>query len=150
LGKSNVAVVQPFKQYCALLFFKGGLLSNAHGFLVKTGENTEAGRQLRFANGREIGEREAIVRSCIAEAIAVEKAGLKVETKKVSELNIPEELQKKWKEKPAFKKAFGALTPGRQRAYIFHISGAKQSQTREARVEKWMPHILKGKGMDDE
>jgi uncharacterized protein YdeI (YjbR/CyaY-like superfamily) len=147
--KRNIVVMLPLKEHCALLFFKGALLKEANGILIKPGENTEAGRQIRFTNVREIVERETILKACIYEAIEVEKAGLKVNVKKVTELVIPEEFQKKLDEIPALKTAFEALTPGRQRAYIFYFSAPKQSKTRESRVEKCMQQILNGKGLDD-
>jgi uncharacterized protein YdeI (YjbR/CyaY-like superfamily) len=145
----NVVVIQGFNAYCALLFLKGVLLKNTHGILVKTGENTRVGRQVRFTNIREITGLETILKACINEAIEVEKAGLKVELKNDPE-PVPEELQNKMDKIPALKTAFKALTPGRQRAYIFYFSAAKQSQTRISRIEKWMPQILKGKGLNDQ
>ncbi len=148
--QGNVVVVLPLKKHCALLFLKGALLKNTDGILIKAGENTEAGRQVRFTNVREIVEKEPILKACIYEAIEVEKAGLKVTVKKISELKIPEEFKNKLAANPALKTAFDALTPGRQRAYIFYFSGAKQSKTRESRVEKCRPQILNGKGLDDE
>jgi uncharacterized protein YdeI (YjbR/CyaY-like superfamily) len=148
--KRNIVVMLPLKKHCALLFFKGGLLKEANGILIKAGENTEAGRQIRFTNFREIVERETILKACIYEAIEVEKAGLKVNVKKVTELVIPEEFEKKLDEIPALKTAFEALTPGRQRAYIFYFSAPKQSKTRESRVEKCMQQILNGKGLNDQ
>src|ERR1700745_2823543 len=148
--KRNIVVMLPLKEHCALLFFKGALLKEANGILIKAGENTEAGRQIRFTNFREIVERETILKACIYEAIEVEKAGLKVNVKKVTELVIPEEFEKKLDEIPALKTAFEALTPGRQRAYIFYFSAPKQSKTRESRVEKCMQQILNGKGLNDQ
>jgi uncharacterized protein YdeI (YjbR/CyaY-like superfamily) len=148
--KRNIVVMLPLKEHCALLFFKGALLKEANGILIKPGENTEAGRQIRFTNVREIVERETILKACIYEAIEVEKAGLKVNVKKVTELVIPEEFQKKLDEIPGLKTAFEALTPGRQRAYIFYFSAPKQSKTRESRVEKCMQQILNGKGLNDQ
>lgn len=147
--KSNIVIIQGFKEYCALLFFKGVLLNNPDGILKKTGENTRVGRQIRFTNVREIVEMEPILKAYIYEAIEVEKAGLKVDPKEKIELVFPEEFQKKLDEIPALKTAFEALTPGRQRAYNFYFSGAKQSKTREARVEKYMQQILNGKGLND-
>jgi uncharacterized protein YdeI (YjbR/CyaY-like superfamily) len=144
----NVAVIQGFKAYCALLFFKGVLLKDRHGILVKTGPNTRVGRQVRFTSVRDIVGMESHLKACIREAIELEKAGLKVEIKTGPE-PVPEELQKKMDDVPALKKAFNALTPGRQRAYIFYFSAAKQSQTRVSRIEKWLPQILKGKGLND-
>jgi uncharacterized protein YdeI (YjbR/CyaY-like superfamily) len=147
--QSNIVVVQPFKEYCALLFFKGALLRDANGILVKPGENTQAGRQIRFTNLREIVEMEPILKAYIDEAIEVEKAGLKVDLKETAEFSIPEEFQNRLDEIPALKTAFDALTPGRQRAYILYFSAPKQSKTRESRVEKYMQQILNGKGLSD-
>ncbi len=147
--KSNVVVIQGFKKYCALLFFKGVLLKDPNGILVKTGENTRVGRQIRFTDVREIVRQEAILKAYIHQAIEVEKAGLKVDAETDAELKIPEELKIKLAENPALKAAFAALTPGRQRAYILYFSAAKQSKTRESRIEKCMPQILKGKGLMD-
>jgi uncharacterized protein YdeI (YjbR/CyaY-like superfamily) len=126
------------------------LLKDANGILIKPGENTEVGRQLRFTNVREIVEMEPILKAYIYEAIEVEKAGLKVNVKKSTELIIPEEFQNKLDEIPALKTAFEALTPGRQRGYIFYFSAPKQSKTRESRVEKRMQRILNGKGLNDQ
>jgi uncharacterized protein YdeI (YjbR/CyaY-like superfamily) len=143
-----VVVVQGFKEYCALLFFNGYLLSDPNGILIKTGENTVVGRQIRFKNVREIFDLEHTLKEYIHEAIKVEKSGLKNEVKK-PELQIPEELQNKLDTIPDLKKAYNALTPGRQKRYIIHINQAKQSKTREDRVLKCMPQILAGKGMND-
>ncbi len=147
--KSNIVIISGFKEYCLLLFFKGALLKDANGILVSPGENTQAGRQIRFTNVREIVEMEPILKSYIYEAIKVEKAGLKVNFKKTAEYNIPEEFQNKLEEIPALKTAFYTLTPGRQRAYILYFSAPKQSRTRESRVEKCMQQILNGKGLND-
>jgi uncharacterized protein YdeI (YjbR/CyaY-like superfamily) len=147
--KSNIVILQGFKEYCALLFVKGALLSDANGILITQTENTQAARQIRFTNVREIVEMEPVLRAYIYEAIEVEKAGLKVDYKKTSEFIIPEEFQSKLDEIPALKTAFDALTPGRQRAYILHFSQPKQSKTRESRVEKCMQQILNGKGLND-
>jgi len=146
--KSNIVLMHGFRDYCALLFFKGALLKDSKGILIQQTENVQAARQIRFNNVREIAKMEPIVKAYIHEAIEVEKAGLKVVMKKNSE-PIPDELQDKFDELPALKTAFAALTPGRQRAYILHISGAKQSKTRTSRIEKWTPQILNGKGLDD-
>ncbi len=148
--KSNIVIIIGFKEYCALLFFKGALLNDANGILIKPGENTQAGRQIRFTNVREIVEMEAILKTYIYEAIEVEKAGLKVNFKKTTEFIIPEEFQNKLDEIPALKTAFDVLTPGRQRAYILYFSAPKQSKTRESRVEKCMQQILNGKGLNDQ
>jgi uncharacterized protein YdeI (YjbR/CyaY-like superfamily) len=142
-------LIHVFKEYCALLFFKGALLKDADGILIQQTENVQAARQIRFTNGREISQMKPILKAYIDEAIKVEKAGLKVNLKKTSDFKIPEEFQNKLDEIPALKTAFDALTPGRQRAYIFHFSQPKQSKTRVSRVEKWVQQILNGKGLDD-
>jgi uncharacterized protein YdeI (YjbR/CyaY-like superfamily) len=147
--KSNVVLIHDFKEYCAFLFFKGALLKDPRGILIQQTENVQAARQIRFTNAVEIVDMESILKAYIEEAIKVEKAGLMVEYKKTSDFKIPEEFQTKLDKIPALKKAFEALTPGRQRAYIFHFSQPKLSKTREARVEKYMPRILDGKGLDD-
>jgi uncharacterized protein YdeI (YjbR/CyaY-like superfamily) len=148
--KSNVVLIVGFKEYCALIFCKGVLLNDPDGILIQPGENTQAGRQIRFTNAREIVEMEIILKAYIYEAIEVEKGGWEVNFKKNTELIFPEELQNKLDKIPALKTAFGALTPGRQRAYNLYFSAPKQSKTRESRVEKWMPQILKGKGLNDQ
>lgn len=148
-NNKNVVLIHGFKEYCALLFHKGRLLQDAHGILIQQTENVQAARQIRFTNVQEINELENILKAYIHEAIEVEKAGLKVEVNKNIELNIPEELQNKFDEIPALKTAFEALTPGRQRAYTLYFSQAKQSKTRESRVEKYVQKILDGKGLKD-
>jgi uncharacterized protein YdeI (YjbR/CyaY-like superfamily) len=148
--KSNIVLIHVFKEYCALLFFKGALLNDANGILISQTKNTQATRQIRFTNVREIVEMEPILKAYIYEAIEVEKAGLKVNFKKTTEFIIPEEFQNKLDEIPALKTAFDALTPGRQRAYILYFSAPKQSKTRESRVEKCMQQILNGKGLNDQ
>ncbi|MVM36940.1 hypothetical protein GO730_03420 [Spirosoma sp. HMF3257] len=145
----NIVLIHVFKEYCALLFFKGALLNDTNGLLIQQTENVQAARQIRFTTLREIVELEATLKAYIYEAIEVEKIGLKVTLKKVSEYPIPDEFQNKLNELPALKAAFDALTPGRQRAYILHFSAPKQAKTREARVEKWIPQILDGKGLND-
>lgn len=145
----NIAIIQGFKAYAALLFFKGVLLKDPESILVKTGENTEVGRQLRFTDVQTINAMEPSIRSYIAEAIEIEKAGLKLPPKKQTEIAVPEELQAKLTEDTAFKTAFEGLTPGRQRAYIRHFAEAKQAKTRIARIEKYTPKILAGKGILD-
>jgi len=145
--ESNVVIIQGFKEYCALLFCKGALLEDAKGILIQQTENMQAVRQIRFTNVREIVA--PVLKAYVRAAIEVEKAGLEVTYKKTSDFKIPEELQNKLNEIPALKTAFEALTPGRQRGYILYFSGAKQSKTRESRVEKCMPQILKGKGLND-
>jgi uncharacterized protein YdeI (YjbR/CyaY-like superfamily) len=147
--KRNIVLIHGFKEYCALLFFKGALLNDANGILIKQTENVQAGRQIRFTNVREIVEMETILKAYIYEAIEVEKVGLKVNFRKTTEFTIPEEFQNKLDEIPALKTAFDALTPGRQRAYILYFSAPKQSKTRESRVEKCMQQILNGKGLND-
>jgi uncharacterized protein YdeI (YjbR/CyaY-like superfamily) len=148
--KRNMIIILSLKEHCVLLFFKGALLKDPNGILIKAGENTEAGRQMRFTDIREIVEMETVLKAYIHEAIEVEKAGLKVNFKKITELKIPEEFQKKLDEIPALKTAFDALTPGRQRGYIFYFSAPKQCKTRESRVEKCMQQILDGKGLNDQ
>lgn len=147
--ESNVVLMHVFKDYCALLFHKGALLNDAHGILVQQTENVQAARQIRFTDVRDIVEMEPVLKAYIYEAIEVEKAGLKVAFKKTAEYTIPEEFQRKLDEEPALKAAFEALTPGRQRGYILYFSAAKQSKTRESRVEKYTRQILDGKGLDD-
>jgi uncharacterized protein YdeI (YjbR/CyaY-like superfamily) len=146
---SNIVLIHGFKEYCALLFFKGAVLKDPNGILIQQTENVQAARQIRFTNVREIVEMEPILKACIREAIEVEKAGLEVSYKKTSEFVIPEEFQNRLNQVPALKKAFDALTPGRQRGYILYFSAAKQSKTREARVEKCVQQILHGKGLND-
>ncbi len=147
--ESNIVLIHTFKEYCALLFFKGALLNDANGILIQQTENVQSARQVRFTSVQEIVEMEAIMKAYIYEAIEVEKAGLKVNLKKTTEFTIAEEFQKKLDERPALKTAFNALTPGRQRAYMLHFSQPKQSKTRESRVEKCMQQILDGKGLND-
>ena len=148
-GKSNIVLIHGFKEYSALLFFKGALLNDPNGILIQQTENVQAARQVRFTSAREISKMEKTLKAYIYEAIEVDKAGLKVKLKKTTEFKIPEEFQKKLDKNAALKKAFASLTPGRQRAYIFYFSQAKQPKTREARVEKYMKQILNGKGLDD-
>ena len=149
-GQSNIVLMHGFKEYCALLFFKGALLNDAVCILIQQTENVQAARQIRFTNVREIVKMESILKAYIYEAIEVEKAGLKVELKMTAEFKMPEEFQNRLKSNPALKTAFAALTPGRQRGYLLYFSGAKESQTRASRVEKCLPQILRGKGLDDE
>jgi uncharacterized protein YdeI (YjbR/CyaY-like superfamily) len=145
----NIVLIHGFKEYCALLFHKGALLQDAHGLLIQQTENVQGARQIRFTNVQEIVATESILKAYIHEAIEVEKAGLEVEFKKNEEFIIPEELHNKFDDMPALKTAFEALTPGRQRAYILYFSQAKQSKTRESRIEKCMQKILDGKGLKD-
>ena len=147
--KSNIVLIHVFKEYCALLFFKGALLKDINGILIQQTENVQAARQIRFTNVREIVKMKSIVKAYIYEAVEVEEAGLKVNLKKTTEFIIPEEFQKKLDRIPALKTAFDALTPGRQRGYILYFSAPKQSKTRESRVEKCMQQILNGKGLND-
>lgn len=146
---NNVVLIHAFKEYCAILFIKGVLLKDAKGILIQQTENVQAGRQVRFTSVKEIVKLKTVLKAYIKEAVEIEKAGLKVPFKKAAEFKVPEEFQIKLNEMPELKKCFYALTPGRQRAYLLFFSGAKQSKTREARVKKWMPQILKGKGLDD-
>lgn len=148
LQKKNVVLIHGFKEYCALMFFKGALLKDPNHILVTPGQH-QAARQIRFTNVRHIIQMGPLLKSYIEEAIAVEKAGLKVKLKKTSDFRIPEELQKQLNEIPGLKAAFNALTPGRQRNYIYHFSQPKQSKTRAERVEKCIQPILNGKGLND-
>lgn len=148
LDGKNVVLIHGFKEYCALMFFKGALLKDPHRILATPGQH-QAARQIRFTNVREIVKMKPVVKAYIQEAIEIEKAGLKVKLKKTADLKIPEEFQEKLDEIPALKTAFRALTPGRQRNYIFHFSQPKQSETRKARVEKCIQQILSGKGLND-
>lgn len=147
--KSNIVLIHTFKEYCAFLFFKGALLNNADGILIQQTENVQAARQARFTNVQQITELDATLKAYIYEAIEVEKAGLQVELKKTTEFKMAEEFQTKLDESPALKSAFEALTPGRQRGYLLHFSQAKQSKTREARIEKSIERIFDGKGLED-
>ena len=146
---SNIVLIHGFKEYCALLFFKGALLKDPKGILVQQTENVQAARQIRFTNVREIVEVESTLKAYIKEAIEADKAGLEVSYKKTSEFVIPEEFQNRLDESPALKTAFDALTPGRQRGYLLYFSAAKQPTTGEARVEKCLQQILNGKGLND-
>lgn len=146
---SNIVLIHEFKEYCALLFFKGALLNDTNGILVQQSKNVQAARQIRFTSLDEITTQKAIIKAHIYEAIEVEKAGLKVILKKTTEFEVPEEFQKKLDQDSILKKAFNALTPGRQRAYLLHFSSPKQSKTRESRIEKAMDQILAGKGLND-
>jgi uncharacterized protein YdeI (YjbR/CyaY-like superfamily) len=146
---SNIVLIHAFKEYCALLFFKGALLHDTNGILIQQTKNVQSARQVRFNNVKDIVEMESILKSYVHQAVEVEQSGMKVNYKKTSDFAIPEEFQKKLDKNRALKNAFDALTPGRQRAYLFYFSQAKQSKTRESRVEKYVPQILKGKGLDD-
>lgn len=149
LDGNNIVLIHVFKTYCAVLFFKGALLKDPDNVLIQQTKNVQSARQMRFTGLAEITKQQVILKRYVAEAIAVEKAGLKVELKKTADYEVPEEFEQRLKAMPALKKAFQALTPGRQRAYLFYFSGAKQAKTREARIEKYIPHILAGKGIDD-
>ena len=140
----NVVIIQGFKEYCALGFFQGALLKDPKRLLVRLGQ-VRAARVMKFTRAKEIAVKAATIKSYVREAMAAEKAGLKVETKPL-EISAPEELKEKFRKDPRFKRAFEALTPGRQRGYLFHFAGAKQSQTRTARIEKAMPAIFAGRG----
>jgi len=145
----NIVLVHGFKDYCAMLFFKGALLNDPNDILIQQTKNVQSARQIRFTNVQEIGKMEKTLKAYVYEAIEVERAGLKVKLKKTSDYEIPAEFQTRLKKKPALKKAFDALTPGRQRQYIYYFSQPKQSKTRESRVEKYAQKILNGKGLED-
>jgi len=147
--KRNVVLIHGFKEYCALLFMKGALLQDANGILIQQTKNVQVARQIRFTNVKEIAKMKAILKAYIYEAVEVEKAGLTVTLKKTSEYTVPEEFQNKLDESPVLKRAFHALTPGRQRGYIYYFSQPKLAKTREARVEKSIQLIMDGKGYDD-
>lgn len=148
LGEKNVVLIHGFKEYCALMFFKGALLKDSKRILATPGQHQGA-RQIRFTGVAEIIKMEPTLKAYIREAIEIEKSGLKVKLKKTAEFKVPEEFQKKLDEIPALKTAFHALTPGRQRNYLYHFSQPKLSRTREERVEKCMKRILNGKGLND-
>ncbi|HBX70766.1 MAG TPA: hypothetical protein DEH25_15645 [Chloroflexi bacterium] len=145
----NIVLIHGFKEYCAILFVKGVLLKDTEGILITQTENVQAARQIRFTSVAEIERLEPILKAYIIEAIDAEKAGLKVDLKKTAEYNFPDEFITKLEEIPDLQEAFEALTPGRQRAYLLYFSAAKQSKTREARIEKYVQKILDGKGLDD-
>jgi len=149
LNSNNIVLIHAFKDYCAFLFFKGVLLNDASGILIQQTENVQVARQIRFTSLLQIVEMEPVLKAYLFEAIEVEKAGLKVALKKTAEFNMPAEFQYKLDTIPALKTTFEALTPGRQRAYLLHFSTAKQATTRLARIEKYIPQILNGKGLDD-
>lgn len=146
---SNIVLIHVFKEYCALLFFKGALLKDSKNILIQQTKNVQAARQVRFTNVKEIVKLEKTLQAYIHQAVAVEKAGLKVELKTTTAYTVPEEFQTKLNKLPKLKTAFNALTPGRQRAYLLHFSAPKQASTREARIEKYIPQILNGKGLND-
>jgi uncharacterized protein YdeI (YjbR/CyaY-like superfamily) len=149
LEKKNIVLIHGFKEYCALLFFKGALLNDTDRILIQQTENVQSARQIRFTNLQQILQMDPMIKAYMFEAIEVEKAGLKVTLKKTTEFNVPEEFQEKLDKMPSLKKAFHTLTPGRQRAYLFYFSQPKQAKTRESRIEKYMNQILEGKGLDD-
>lgn len=149
LEEKNIVLIHVFKEYCAVLFFKGALLKDRENILIQQTENVQSARQMRFISTAEIAELKPVLTDYINEAVEIEKQGLKVELKKTAEYKIPEEFQNRLDAMPALKKAFYALTPGRQRGYLLYFSAAKQSKTREQRVEKYMKQIMDGKGMDD-
>lgn len=146
----NIVLIHGFNDYCAYLFFQGALLNDAEGILIQQTKNVQAARQIRFTSVQEIVKMKATLKAYIYEAIELEKAGMKVKLKKTKEFAVPEEFQKKLDKSAALKKAFYALTPGRQRGYLLYFASAKQSKTRTERVEKYAKHILKGKGLEDE
>jgi uncharacterized protein YdeI (YjbR/CyaY-like superfamily) len=145
----NIVLMHGFKDYCALLFFKGALLKDPNGILIQQTENVQSARQIRFTSAPEIVKMKSVLKAYIREAVEVEKAGVKVPLKKTKEFSVPEEFQIKLNKDAALKKAFKALTPGRQRGYLLYFSAPKQPRTRESRIEKSMPQILKGKGLND-
>jgi uncharacterized protein YdeI (YjbR/CyaY-like superfamily) len=149
LDGRNVVLIHGFKDYCALLFMKGALLKDPKGILIQQTKNVQAARQIRFASLAEINKQKAAVKAYLSEAIAVEKSGAKVEMKSAAQFDVPEEFLKPLDDDPKLAEAFHALTPGRQKGYLLHFAGAKQSATRAARVEKHVPRILKGLGLDD-
>jgi uncharacterized protein YdeI (YjbR/CyaY-like superfamily) len=149
LEGKNVVLIHGFKEYCALLFHKGALLKDPKGILVQQTENVQSARQIRFASLPEIEKLEKTIAAYVKEAIEIEKSGLKVELKKTSDYEVPEELRSRLDGDRALKTAFEGLSPGRQRAYLFYFSQAKQPKTREARIEKCVPRILEGLGLDD-
>jgi uncharacterized protein YdeI (YjbR/CyaY-like superfamily) len=146
---NNIVLIHVFKDYCALLFFKGVLLNDPNGILVQQTKNVQVARQMRFTHVKEIVQLKKTIKAYIYEAIEVEKAGLQAKLKKTTEFAMPEEFQKKLNKMPTLKKAFESLTPGRQRGYLLHFAQAKQAKTREARIDKYTPQILAGKGLDD-
>jgi uncharacterized protein YdeI (YjbR/CyaY-like superfamily) len=145
----NIVLIHGFKDYCALLFHKGVLLKDTNNLLIQQTENVQSARQIRFTSLKEIIEKEAVLKTYIFEAIEVEKAGLKVKKKEPKEFKVPDEFKKKLDENPSLKSAFDSLTPGRQRGYLLYFSQAKQSKTRVSRIEKHIPRIFDGKGLND-
>ena len=149
LDDGNVVLIHGFKDYCALLFMKGALLEDPKGILIQQTKNVQAARQIRFASLADINKQKAAVRAYLREAIAVEKSGVKVQMKSAAQFDVPEEFLKRLNDDPNLTEAFHGLTPGRQKGYLLHFAGAKLSATRAARVEKHVPRILKGLGLDD-
>jgi uncharacterized protein YdeI (YjbR/CyaY-like superfamily) len=149
INDNNVVLIHVFKDYCALLFHKGVLLKDTKSILIQQTENVQAARQIRFTNVKEIVKMKTVLKAYIKEAVEVEKAGLKVQMKKTKEFAMPDEFKKKLEEMPVLNTAFKALTPGRQRGYLLYFSQAKQTKTREARIEKYTKQILNGKGLED-
>lgn len=147
---TNIVLIHEFKDYCALLFFKGALMSDPNGILIQQTKNVQSARQIRFTNAKEISKLKTALKAYVYEAIEVEKAGMTVKLKKTKEFDMPEEFEKRLNKSAALKKAFYALTPGRQRGYLLYFSQAKQTQTRESRIDKYRQHILDGKGLNDE
>lgn len=145
----NIVLIHGFKEYCALLFFKGALISDEDNMLIQQTENVQSARQARFTNVKDITKQEKKLKALIYQAIEVEKAGLKVKLKTTAEYKVPEEFQRQLNKNAALKKAFNTLTPGRQRAYLFHFAQPKQVSTREARIDKLIPKIMEGKGLND-
>jgi uncharacterized protein YdeI (YjbR/CyaY-like superfamily) len=148
-GKANIVLIHVFKEYCGLLFFKGALLNDPKGLLIQQTENVQAARQMRFTNVKDIVKLESYIKAAIIQAIEVEKAGLKVELKTTAEYRMPDEFKRRLAASKELETAFYALTPGRQRAYLYNIGQPKQAKTREARIDKYVPQILDGKGIDD-
>lgn len=145
----NIVIIQDFKEYCAIMFFKGVLLKDTKKILVELTKNVQSARQIRFTSLNEVVKNKSNIKAYIKEAVEIEKSGKKVELKKLSDYPIPEEFEKLLNEMPKLKKAFQAMTPGRQKGYIFYFSSAKQSKTREERIEKYLQKILDGKGLND-
>ncbi|EJL75801.1 YdeI/OmpD-associated family protein [Chryseobacterium populi] len=145
----NIFLIHGFKEYCAILFFKGALLDDTHHILIQQTENVQATRQIRFTDCKEIADLEKIIKTYLYEAVEVEKAGLKVDMKETKEFDMPEEFQNQLDKNHELKEAFESLTPGRQRTYLLYFSSAKQSKTRESRIEKHIPQIFEGKGLND-
>jgi uncharacterized protein YdeI (YjbR/CyaY-like superfamily) len=149
MENKNIVLIHDFKKYCAVLFFKGSLLKDPKKILIQQTKNVQAARQVRFTSVKEVTKYEKTLKSYIKEAVAIEKSGAKVSLKKTTQFEMPEEFRKKLDKSAALKKAFFALTPGRQRGYLLHFSSAKQAKTRDDRVERFIPQILKGKGLED-